>query len=787
MTFNSPESINSLIHQMRLADWKRSKNRQRINELFSGFPPFDDEYMSSNINNTNVNTLESCEVAHDARIQYNTALVAPDPRFTVTLDYGAKHKRQTRSDKITKKLARIIKKSAHFYELGRSVIASNIIHGIGPSIWEDKFHWAGEAIGVEDVLIPGNTILGFKNLPFYAIFRRYTGMQLRKMTSGPKCDPAWNMPVVDSAIEWLDKETAKLMGAAWPEVWSPEKMSERIKSDGGLYAGDAVPTIDCYDFYFWNDDDKVSGWNRRIILDAWGSQGFGGSGVGAFDNSPERKMGDVGKGEFLYNPGNRKYADKLSEMVHFQFADCSPVSPFRYHSVRSLGFLLYGVCHLQNRLRCKFTDSVFEAMMQYFRVGNPEDAERVMKINLIDKGVIANDVEFVKAQDRWQVPAGLAESAMTMNWQTIARNSASFAQTMDAGEQGQTQRSRETATLTMQRAQSTSTMITSMLTQAYTYEEFRYQEICRRFCIEDSEDPDVRKFRVECLKDDIPAEALNVDRWDISANRVMGGGNKMLQVAMADKLMAMRQVLDPDSQRKVDRIYVVANTDNYDLADDLVPEQKQVSQSALSAQNAAGTLLQGLPVGVETGINHIDYVEAMLSSMELVVNKVLQQGGVPSQDTLFGLENMAQHVEAHIQIIAQNKEEAQRVKQYTDVLGKMQNEMKAFSQRIQEQMQAQQQQNGNGGPDPETMAKIQGTIITAQAKAKNADDSHARKTAQRQITFEQKTAQDQVKSQLELQTQAAKDKLDLIKAAQHVQFESEKARLKSELPPEEQY
>lgn len=786
MTFDRPSDVESLVWQLRMADWKRSKNRERINALFNGFPPFSDEYMQDSPNATNVNTLEACEVAHDARIQYNTALVAPDPRFTVGLDYGPKHKRQTRSDKITKKLARIIKRSPSFYELGRSVHASNILHGIGPSVWEDKYSWAGEPIGVEDVLIPGNTILGFKNLPFYAVFRRYTGMQLRKMTSGPKRDPAWNMPVVDAAIKWLDQETSKLMGSSWPEVWSPEKMSERVKSDGGLYAGDSVPTLDCYDFRFWNDEDDVSGWNRRIILDAWGSQGFGGVGDGALDNSPVRKN-DVGKGKFLYNPGNRKYADKLSEMIHFQFADCSAVSPFRYHSVRSLGFLLFGVCHLQNRLRCKFNDSVFEAMMQYFRVGNPEDAERVMKINLIDKGVIANDVEFVKAQDRWQQPTGLAESAMTMNWQTIARNSASFAQTMDSGEQGQTQRSRETATLTMQRAQSTSTMITSMLTQAYTYEEFRYQEICRRFCLEDSSDPDVRRFRVECLKDDVPEEALNVDRWDISANRVMGGGNKMMQVAMADKIMAIRQNLDPDSQRKVDRIYLVANTDNYDVADDLVPEQKQVSQSALSAQNASGTLLQGLPVGVETGINHIDYVEAMLSSMELVVKKIMAQGGVPTQDMLFGLENMAQHVDAHIQIIAQNKEEAQRVKQYGDVLGKLQNEMKGFEQRLQEQAQQQQSQNGNGQPDPEALAKIQATMLTAKAKAQNARESHAEKTAQRKITFEQKTQQDQQKSALDLQTQAAKAKIDLIKAAQSVQFKSEEARMKKALPPDEQY
>ncbi len=193
MTFDDPASIETLVYQMRLADFKRSRNRSRINDLFNGQPPFSDEYMAASPNSTNVNTLEAPEVAHDARLQCNTALVAPDPLFTITLDYGAKHKRQERSDKLTKKINRRIKRSSHFYELGRSVIASNVLHGIGPSIWEDRQLWAGEPIGVEDVLVPGNTVLGFKNLPFFALFRRYTGMQLRQMTQGPKIDPGWQI------------------------------------------------------------------------------------------------------------------------------------------------------------------------------------------------------------------------------------------------------------------------------------------------------------------------------------------------------------------------------------------------------------------------------------------------------------------------------------------------------------------------------------------------------------------------------------------------------------------
>ncbi len=771
MNFSASE-IEQITWQMRLADWPRSQNRGRINDLFNGLPPFSQDYMQQNHAATNVNTLEAPEMAHDARLQYNTALLSPDPAFNVAIDYGAKHKRFEYGQKVTSFINKPIRESVEHYELGRSVIASNVLHGIGPSMWEDRDGWCGVPIGIEDVFIPSNVLLGFKNLPFFAVYRQYTGMQLQKLTQGPKVDKAWQMPLVKQAIEWLDTQASKLMSASWPEVWSPEKMSERIKSDAGLYASDAVPIIGAYDFYYWNDDNKVAGWNRRIILDAWGSPGPGWGG----GSSPTRNF-DHGKGEFLYDPGDRKYGDKLSEIIHFQFADCSSVAPFRYHSVRSLGFLLFAICHLQNRLRCKFNDAVFEAMLQYFRCGNPDDHERLSKVDLIDKGIIPEGLEFIKAQDRWTVQAGLAESAMTLNWQTMARNSSSFAQTLDMGEQGQTNQSRETATLTMQRAQSGATLITSMMTQAYVYESFRHREICRRFCIKNSRDPDVRKFRVRCLKEGIPEEALNVECWDISTNKVMGGGNKMLQVAMADKLMAMRQVLDPQAQKVVDRIYVVANSDNYDLAQELVPDTKAISHATLDAQRAAGSLLAGLPVGIEEGINHIDYVEALLADMGIVVQKAMATGGMASPETLFGLQNMAQHIEAHIQIIAQNEQEKARVKQYMDALGQLMNEVKAMGQRLQEQMQKQAQSNGQQ-MDPEVQAKIQATMITAQAKAQNTRESHAERTAQRRLSFEQQMQQDEQKHKLDLEKEFQEFRVKMMAEMEQLKVDASKARIK---------
>ena len=140
---------------------------------------------------------------------------------------------------------------------------------------------------------------------------------------------------------------------------------------------------------------------------------------------PERYR-DAARKRALFNPGKRKYAQDRSQLVNWQFADLSAVAPFRYHSVRSLGFLIYAVCDLQNRLRCKFTEAVFEQLMIYFQVSNADDMQRALKVDMINRGFIDDSVKFIKAQDRYQVNSNLAELGLAQNQSLISLNSASY-------------------------------------------------------------------------------------------------------------------------------------------------------------------------------------------------------------------------------------------------------------------------------------------------------------------------------------------------------------------------
>jgi hypothetical protein len=733
MNFDVASAVDSVCYQIRVSDFPRSKNRARINNLFNGVPPFSDDAQ----NKINVNPLGGTIMAHDARAQFYGAFLRPALFFNAMTDDGPTHKRTSYNNVVTQEVNKKMKRSLPYFETFRSKFALNVLHGIGPTIWPDRERWAPKCYGIEDVGIPANTLLTMDNLPFFYVYRMFTLPELIKLTNRSNVDRGWNMPLVKRCIEWIDKETSALMGTQWPEIWSPEKTQERQKGDGVFYSSDEVPTINVFDFYFWNDEKGQEGWNRRMILDAWSEPQTSGGGVTMPANDAIKK---VSKNQFLFNPGKRKYANKLSELISFQFADLSAVAPFRYHSVRSLGYLIYGVCHLQNRMFCRLNESAFEASLNYLRVNSPEDADRALKIDLINRGVIDKSIEFVPASERWQVNTELIEAAMGENRRIIESNSSGFTQ-QAAQQQGG---DRKTKFQVMAEIQQTTALVQSAFNQAYRYQEEEYREIFRRFCRKDSDDIDVREFQAGCLRRGVPDKILhNPDSWEIQPTQVMGSGNKTMEMTIADQLMQMRNLYDPDAQREILREVTFAVTSDADKAERWVPEQPlKVTDSVHDAQLATGTLMQGLPVSIKTGMNHQEYVQTMLQNLQLLVQKDQQAGGTSTPEHIAGFQAIAQHIEQHLQILAQDKEMKAFVADAQKALAKLMNFVRAFAQRLQEAQQKAQQQ-GQGIP-PEAQAKIQATQLQAQTKAQLATKSHGQKTAQKQIAFEQKQRQDQI-------------------------------------------
>jgi len=763
MKFTSARIVEETCYAMRLAEFQRSRNRALIDSLAGGAPPYTQQEAEQNGIEVNTNDLSLTRLAHEARQQLYKAFFTPASFFTCRTDMGPVHKRQERGAIVTKEINRVMKKSLPYFETSRSKFALDILHGIGPSCWNTKEKWCPDPLDIGDVLIPTGTLLTFSNLPFLAIYRAYTAAELDRLTSGPKVDPGWNIPVVKKAIKWCEEETARLMGSNWNDYWNPEKQTERFRENAGFYATDIVQKIACLDFFYWDDSGKEEGWRRKIVLDAWGGYSDGGT-------MPDKNILG-GRDEFLYNGGNRVYASQLGEIVHFQFADLAAKAPFTYHGVRSLGFLLYSVCHLQNRLRCSFNEAVFEGLLMYMRVKSGDEAERALKIQLAHRGIIDPSVEFLSPAERWQPNEKLAELGLRENDSIIRANSGSYTENMFP--QDKTERTRFEV---QAQVNAMTALVSSALEQAYKYQTFEYNEIFRRFTRPNSRDPDVREFRVRCLTRGIPEKMLTPEAWDLEPERVMGSGNKTLEMAIAQQLMEWRAAFGPEAQQTILHDAVLAITDDAAKARALVPEGKHVSDARHDAMLAFGSLMFGAEVQFRPDQNAIDITETLLGEMALKIGQISRMGNMTSPQEVLGLQNVGTHIGKLIEQIGQDKPEQERAKRYGQALGKLMNEVKGFAQRLQEQMA---QQNGDSGVDEETKAKIEALLITAKAKAANTRESHAQRSAQKmaQWEIEQKRADEEhaLKMQRELQRQQVEDAATDIKTAAEIKRERAKA------------
>ncbi len=758
---------------MKLADLPRQQNRALIDNLFNGAPPYSDSEQQQNRFTTNVNDLSANRIFHDSTRQFSNAFLKPGNFFIIRLNKGPQHKRDTWSRIVTTEINRRMKLSSFYRQTLRNVFAQLVLHGVGPAVWPDKYRWVPSMQMMCDVLIPSNTLLTMENLSYFAVYRRYTLANLVKLTMKPKRDPGWVMETVNGCLDWAKKQEGTTISGV-DQNWTPERMAEDIKSNSAFFSSDSVPTVNCWDTYFLSDEDKNYGWRRRIVLDVPSS-----SEANSITADTKNIIG--GRNQFLYTSGDRNYASKLDEIIHFQFADGSVVAPYRYHSVRSLGFLLYALCHLDNRLRCRITDSVFENMLQYIRVNAVDDVERLKKVDLIQSGFLPPDWQFVNQQERWQVNQNLIQMMINLNRQAKAESSPSFNQDFGQDANSEVEKTATQITAEINKASST---IGTILQESYGYQEFQYREIARRFCKKNSVDMDSKLFRAACLRQGVPEDYLNVECWDIKAERVMGNGNKQLEIAQAQMVMQQYPLLDPDGQRVAVRNFLFAVTDDPALVDRLKPEnQVMVTDSVHDAEVSAGSLIMGIPMGLRQGVNHGEYAATLLGVMNIELKKIEAQGNVGTPDDVAGLQNLAgQSIDGqpidgngalnHINILSQDETSKAEVKQLMNALGRLMNQVKALAQRQQEQ---QGEQNGNQVP-PELAAKLKSQLVLAETKAANSRESHAQKLEQRRLSHEEQMRQAQEKAQLEnankiRETQVSEAATDL-KTAAEIQRES---------------
>lgn len=728
----------AILESMQTVENVRAQDRALIDTLFNGKRPFTDAEVQKHQIRINVNWGEGSKILMDANRQVNNATIYPGKFVNLQCIKGKPEDRDTNGTKMTKLFNRLVSKKKlgkkHMF-IRKSRNASFCVHGIGPMMWLVPSGFLPRFIPLEDLLIPTDTTLDLDSLTMFGVNLYLTQGEFYDLSHSDTAQKGWNKELVKAVLNALkDPKTGNNQNPDF--LQQPEKWQENFKENKCYYTADSISRVRLRLFLF--QDAETKKWYRRIILREMPSNIVIPKG---FDKS----------NMFIFK-SDEVFADDISHIIHVQFGDLNLVPPLKYHSVRGLGTTLYSVIEIMNRMRCQFVQHVFDSLAMWLRIQNPQDRARQAKIDLFPYTILEDGVTVVPKEDRHQIDPGLVNMAMSQFRQLMSESSSSFVQDVNDGTDKEMTKAEFEG-----RQQSVNVMVGGMLKGMMVQEASYFEELLRRAFIKNPTDENIRRFQDECLKAGIPKELMNLESWDVEMEKVFGAGDRMVAQREVGALMAINNQLDPTSQRVVRHKFVEVTTDNPDLANQLVPiKPPEATDGVYEAEDVFATLMEGIPVTLREGIDQFGYIESMIGMMSAKIGHIEQTtpgagetGGMATPEQIVGLATVANDIEQHIMLIAQNPENKQRVKEYADALGQLTNELKAMAQRLGEQMKSQM-------GDPETQSKAQAILMLAQTKSRVQEAQALQKLQMKQAQFSQKQQQTMTRDMQKMQADIAR-------------------------------
>ena len=664
MNLSTAEKVSSVLFSTDAVERNRSENRDKISKSLNGFPPLDAEAAKKIGLKVNVNWLEAAVIAKQATLQFFNAFCSQTNYFSVQIPSAPPEKKTEWDLLITDCINRTLKQSKAYSNFLDNCFTSVVAHGIAPTIWLFQDKWLPRFVALNDFRVATDTDTSLDNMVWFGIRRRYTLGELVEASKGKYADKGWDQDEVNTILQAYWDKNYEATDFDWSN--NPEAMTELVKQNMTYYTSDAVPVITLWHFYHLDSEKPESKkWYMKVVAD--------------------KSVQKADKSKFIFS-SDKPVSKDIDSLLHIQFGDLNGTPPFKFHSVRSLGFMIYEPSYWSNLTRCRALQYVWENFNMLFRGAEGGDKARAQKIELFDKGWIPNDVQIVPKDQRHQIDQGMVELMMSQMKQLMGEASLSYTQKTDTGTQRE--RTLGEAQIQMQMANALMTGLLAVATRNIT---FHYREVCKRFCKKGSIDPDARYFQNKARKAGIPVTFLDPKFCDIHPETPLGNGNQTLQMAQAEQLMNVRAQHSPDAQQRILQMYDAAVTQNPRLARSLVPIEngKSFSDGQSWASAIFGTLMQGVPLPIKPELNAIDQIETLLNLASGVIQKITQTDNVGTHEELAGLSMVFSMVHELIQWLAQDPQQKQAVKQFTDMLGQLTNVVKGFASRLAEKSKSE--------------------------------------------------------------------------------------------------
>jgi hypothetical protein len=668
-------SLNAIVKRIIIADTGSAINRQQVQEMVDGKPPFTQQFLvdSGQEGRCNLNWGDGKRAIKKDMAGY-TDLVESVPRLaTVLTPYGKDiTERMNFSNIISEEWNRTLKEWPMFHQKYQLLIQKRSTHGMGFLYFKDDVDWRWEVAGLEDFKVPRATSLAEDEMDIVVALREMTVGKLYQLIKDVEPDDKrWNLDETKEAIMKCYDTQLIFSTGAWEKF-------EQILKNNDIYASTTA-------------QDNVH------LAHAW---------VREFS-------GKISQYLTLRHGGNKDFLFKL-ENYYDDVYQCFNFFPYEVgsngmlHSVRGKGHEIYPKVQEMNTLQCQLSDNAKLAGSLLLQPKTAADSED-LAITFYAGAVLLPPASNVEVQDiKLQDPSAAIMPTLQFMSASLENDSPQKAATPPPERRNKLEVKADIAEDTI--------IPSADLDIFYPPWGRHLSEVWRRF-----RNPDLRpvdpgakqvwEFRRRCYKRGVPREAiLAADR--VIPYRAIGYGSPSSRQAAWDSLLQFYGSLDPQGQNNLLRERFAFDV-GWEGVDNFVPPLEaggRASSDVHIAEIENVCMSAGIPMTVLPNDNHILHAEGHLPSLTNDLTQI--ESGQGSPQLLQNVQTKAQHLAQHMALLKPDKLQEKVVselrRQWNNASERVQKAI-MHAQRQQQKAQAQQAQPSQA-PDKSAQMAAEGEV-----------------------------------------------------------------------------
>ena len=677
------KSAHAIYTSIRNADDASSIDRQKIQSMLDGEPPYSPQQLKSlgQGYRANLNFGESAAALETALSAYSDLVNSVDRLASVKTSEGDPAQRVEWENIIAEEFHRTITDWDEFFYKQQMLAHQFVSQGVGVAYFEDNRNWKWSVCGLKDFKVPRGTPACDTKVEVATIERHYLVGELYQFIENPKIatELGWNVEETRRAILLSTDNGTSSNSRDW------ERLQEELKNNDLMYSHARSKVVRCIHYFIKEFDGTIS---HYIATRAGDSDDF-----------------------LFKKPSRFEHANEAFVLFSYGIGTNGLL-----HSVRGLGYKLFPFIQLSNRMRNAIVDG---AMLSSALMIQPATGEDVSNLSLMYNGPLSILPPGINVVDKTMPNLAGNVLPIVRDLEVVRQNNTGTynpKQVMPDGD------ARTATEVQAQLAQQSLLSAQAMNLYYIPFQKLLAEQFRRLATVKyRSDEPggeEAIDFRKRIEARGVPWKAVE-KVYRVQAVRAIGAGSPGARMLAFNEFMAIMPRFDEVGQRNLIRDRVAARV-GYDQVDRYIPkgEIERIPIDAKIAELENDAMQGGRGVSVNPGENHAVHTKVHLEDAARFL-QALQQNQVDPKLAMSYLQVQYPHSTAHAEQLASDPSRSQEVGVAREILNQMREAVENIGKQLaaQAKREAQAQASQQGGQvDPKTQLAIQKAQIESQIK-----------------------------------------------------------------------